>query len=234
MVDELAEARVIQTRLYPDHAPDIPHFRLSGFSMPCLAVGGDWYDYISLPAGRIGIVLGDVAGKGTGAALLMTSTRSILRMYAERVDPPGAVLTEVNRVLKDDLPNAKFVTMIYAVLDPDLGKLTFSNAGHHPPLLVNSAGARILKTRSTLPLGVARIDYPEHEIELAPGDRLFLYSDGVVEARSPVGEEYSETRLLQHAGTPTATPKSLLQDIQAHMEGHPANDDVTVVMLEAL
>jgi sigma-B regulation protein RsbU (phosphoserine phosphatase) len=234
MVQALAEARAIQARLFPTHAPEIPHFRLSGLSRPCLAVGGDWYDYVPLPGGRIGIVLGDVAGKGPGAALLMTSTRSILRMYAEQLGAPGAVLAEVNRVLMTDLPNAKFVSMVYAVLDPSRRTLTFANAGHHPPVLADVTGVRPIKTQPALPLGIMEIDYPEHALVLAPGDWLYLYSDGVVEARSRTSEEYGEVRLLRHVGAPTATAESLLRDVEAHADEHPAMDDITVVKVEAL
>ncbi len=234
MEKEMEEARAVQARLFPKKAPEIPHFRLSGLSKPCQAIGGDWYDYIKLPSGKIGIVLGDVAGKGPGAALLMSSSRSILRMYAIRVETPGAVLTEVSRVLMSDIPVEKFVTMIYAVLDPMNRTLTFANAGHHPPVLVNADGPHFFKTPPEFPLGIMKKEYPEHTIKFTPGDRLFLYSDGVVEARNPKSEDYGEDRLLHHLESPTATVESLLKEVQNHAEGHPAMDDITVVKIEAL
>lgn len=234
MVRELAEARSIQVRLFPEHAPEIPGFRLQGLSKPCLEVGGDWYDYVPLPNGRVGVVLGDVAGKGPGAALLMTSTRSILRMYAERATSPAAVLAEVSRVLAADIPASKFVTMIYAVLDPEEHAITFANAGHHRPILAGPGGARVIKTTPELPLGINDRGYSDHELKLDPGNRLFLYSDGVVEARGRHAEEYGEERLIRHVSVPTASAKSLLKDVEAHAAGHPVVDDVTVVMVEAL
>ena len=233
MVQELAEARAIQSRLFPEHAPEISGFRISGLSRPCLAVGGDWYDYIPLPSGRVAVVLGDVAGKGTGAALLMSSTRSIVRMHAERGAPPGVVLGEVNRVLIKDLPAAKFVTMIYAVLDPATRKVTFSSAGHLPPILVEPTGARTLKIKPQLPLGVREGSYSEYELGLTEGSRLFLYSDGVTEARDPHSEEYGEIRLHRHVTTPTASPESLLAEVLTYTAGHPILDDLTIVLVES-
>ena len=233
MVHDLAEARAIQTRLFPKHDPQVPGFRITGLSRPCLAVGGDWYDYIPLHSGRTGIVLGDVAGKGPGAALLMTSTRSIVRMYAEQTDSPAAVLGEVNRVLRADLPASHFVTMIYAVLDPGRRFLTIANAGHPPPILADAGGALVHQTRPEFALGISDMGYTEQELMLKGGDRLFLYSDGVVEARDGAGEEYSETRLLRFAADSAASPESLLRDVEAHADGHPLRDDLTIVMVEA-
>jgi hypothetical protein len=230
---ELAEARAIQARLFPERAPAISGFRIAGLSQPCLSVGGDWYDYLLLASGRVAVVLGDVAGKGTGAALLMASTRSILRMRAEQIDSPAALLTEVNRVLTADLPSAKFVTLIYAVLDPDRRTVTFGNAGHLPPVLVDRSVARTLDARLGLPLGIMEGGYGEHEVGMRAGDRLVLYTDGVVEATSPASEEYGEARLLRHLAGRSASAESLLAEVLAHGEGRPAADDITIVTIEA-
>lgn len=234
MLQELAEARAIQSRLFPKQSPQVPRFRIAGLSQPCFAVGGDWYDYIQLPGGRVAVVVGDVAGKGTGAALLMASTRSILRMHAEYEASPSAVLTAVNRVLLADLPTAKFITMIYAVLDPGRGTLTFANAGHLPPILVDASGSRPLIAKPELPLGVRAGTYSDQELTLMPASRLFLYSDGVIEARNAAHEEFGELRLLQHVAAPAATVETLLQDVLAHAQGEPVRDDITIVAVEAL
>jgi sigma-B regulation protein RsbU (phosphoserine phosphatase) len=196
-------------------------------------VGGDWYDYIPLPGGRVAVVLGDVAGTGLAAALLMASTRSILRMYAEQGGPPGDVLAEVNRVLVADLPASKFVTMIYAVLDPARRTVTFANAGHLPPVLVDATGVHPIRVKSELPLGIREGTYSEHTLALPPGTRLFLYSDGVVEARDAAADEYGEDRLLRHVALPSASTKSLFADVLAHEAGQPAVDDITIAMVEA-
>jgi sigma-B regulation protein RsbU (phosphoserine phosphatase) len=234
MEKELAEARSIQARLFPEDAPELPSFRITGLSEPCLAVGGDWYDYIPLASGRVGVVLGDVAGKGTGAALLMASTRSILRMYAERGGSPGAVLSDVNRVLVADLPSAKFVTMVYVVLDPASRKLTFASAGHVPPILVDVSGARAVKVTPELPLGIREGSYADHELEIKSGSRLFLYSDGVTEARDSTSEEYGEARLRRYAASPAASAQGLRDDILRFTKDYPVADDITIVVLEAI
>ena len=233
LADELAEARIVQSRLFPDAAPEVPGFRISGLSRPCLAVGGDWYDYIPLASGRTGIVVGDVSGKGSGAALFMASTRSIVRMQAEQADGPGTVLQRVNGILTADLPATRFVTMLYASLDPAARTVTFANAGHVPPVLVTEGGPTAVRTTPQLPLGIREGPYADHTLTLRAGDRLFLYSDGVVEARNPDGEEYGETRLLRHLEDPNASEQTLLRDVSAHAAGHPAIDDVTIVMIDA-
>lgn len=234
VLHDLREAQKIQASLIPDRPPDVPRFTLAGVCLPCRTVGGDWYDYVPLPDGRMAVVLADVSGKGTGAALLMSSTRSILRMVAQDGRPPGTVIAEVNRVLLADLPAAKFVTMIYAILDPARRTIAYANAGHLPPVLVDAAGVRFVKKKPQLPLGVRAGSYSEHELEMAEGSRLFLYSDGITEARNASSEEYGETRLLDHVGTPSASAQSLLDDLLAFTKGQPIADDLTIVTVTAL
>jgi phosphoserine phosphatase RsbU/P len=134
MTREAREARVIQQALLPKTSPCIPGFTVSGLSIPVGAVGGDWYDFIPMDKGRWGLVLADVSGKGTAAALLMSATRGMLRSLAEAACTPGEVLTKLNRLLVEDFPAGRFVTMVYVVLDPAKRTLTFANAGHLPPL----------------------------------------------------------------------------------------------------
>src|SRR5262249_41685239 len=118
MAKELDEAGAIQSSLFPARAPHVEGFDLTGVCIPCREVGGDWYDYISFADGRIAVVLADVSGKGMGAALLMSSTRSALRLHASRGLSPHEILFELNKFLVDDFPASKFVTLVYAVLDP--------------------------------------------------------------------------------------------------------------------
>lgn len=231
---ELKEAQMIQAGLLPDRSPEVARFTTSGVCLPCRTVGGDWYDYVPLPDGGLAVVLADVSGKGVGAALLMASTRSMLRLVAQGGGSPGTVLAEVNGMLVADLPAAKFVTMIYAVLDPARRTVTFANAGHLPPILIDAAGVRAIKVKPQLPLGARKGTYAEHELGMAEGSRLFLYTDGVIEARNPASEEYGEARLLRYVGTSSATAQSLLDDVLAFTRGRPAVDDTTIVMVEAL
>jgi sigma-B regulation protein RsbU (phosphoserine phosphatase) len=233
MSEELQEARRIQFGLFPAQPPEVPGFAIDGRCIPSREVGGDWFDYLPLDDGRLGVILADVSGKGMAAALLMSSTRSILRLLAEDGLPPGEVLHRINRTLLKDLPTARFVTMIYAVLDAAGRRLVFANAGHPYPLLVDSAGGRFLPTEAGFPLGVRDGPFAEREVELPAGSRLVLFSDGLSEATSPAEEEYGTARIRQHFGSESATVESLLEDVRGFVSGLPASDDQTVVMIRA-
>jgi sigma-B regulation protein RsbU (phosphoserine phosphatase) len=231
MIKELDEARGIQFGLFPGNCPDIPGFEITGVCQPCREVGGDWYDYIPLPDGRFAVVLADVSGKGMGAALLMSSTRSILRLYAANGLSPSEVLTSVNSLLVNDFPSAKFVTMVYAVIDPVKRTVSFANAGHLQPILVDENGAQLLETDAGMPLGIMDNRYSEREIEMPAGSRLFLYTDGVTEANNSALDEYGSERTLAHVAGASSSVQTLLNDVDKFTAGFPATDDVTVVML---
>ncbi len=231
MAKELEEARAIQTDLFPLKPPETCGFEIAGVCLPCREVGGDWYDYIPMSDGRLAVVLADVSGKGMAAALLMSSTRSVLRMHAARGLSPGEVLSEVNRFLVQDLPASRFVTLIYSVVNQAKRKITFASAGHLPPVFVDSAGARFLETDAGLPLGIMECDFSEHEIDMPAGSRLFFYSDGVTEAINSSLDEYGAGRILKHVTNQTATVQSLLDDVDEFTSGYPKADDVTVVMI---
>ena len=164
MSREAHEARKIQQALLPRSSPYIPGFVISGLSTPAGAVGGDWYDFIPFSDGRWGLVLADVSGKGMAAALLMSATRGILRSLAEASCSPSEVLTKLNQLLVNDFPSGRFVTMVYAVLDPVTRTLTFASAGHLRPLLIENSNARFLDTERGLPLGIGPGDYSEAQL----------------------------------------------------------------------
>jgi sigma-B regulation protein RsbU (phosphoserine phosphatase) len=233
MAKELEEARSIQSELFPGKCPDVQGFEIDAVCLPCREVGGDWYDYIPLGDGRIAVVLADVSGKGMGAAFLMSSARSVVRLHAARGLSPGQVLSEVNKVLLNDFPAARFVTAIYAIVDSSSRKITFANAGHLNPILVNSSGAEFLETKSGLPLGIMECEFSETQIEMPRGSRLFLYTDGVTEAANSSLAEYGSTRVRDHIAGQTATVQSLLDDVSKFTSGYPASDDVTAVMIAA-
>jgi sigma-B regulation protein RsbU (phosphoserine phosphatase) len=234
MARELDEARRVQLALFPNRAPDLAGFEITGLCLPCQEVGGDWYDYIPLQDGRLALVLADVSGKGMAAALLMASTRSILRLFAERGLPPGEVLRQVNRVLVQDFPRAKFVTMIYAVIDPGKRSMVFANAGHLPPLYVDSTEPRFLEIDAGLPLGIQEVAFTEYRLDMPAGSRLLLYSDGVSEAMNSSLEEYGALRLRDETANPSASVQSILDDVHAFAGGYPASDDRTLVMIRAV
>src|SRR5215813_10780383 len=231
MAKELDEARAIQSGLFPVNKPEVHGFEITGVCVPCREVAGDWYDYIPLSDGRLAVVLADVSGKGMGAALLMSSTRSVLRLHAARRLSPRAILSEVNRFLVEDMPASRFVTLIYAVVDPAARKITFASAGHVPPLFVDSNGARFLEADAGMPLGLMECEFSEHEIEMSPSSRVVLYSDGVTEAVNSSLEEYGADRVLHRIVDQTVTVQDLLNDVDKFTSGYPASDDITVVMI---
>jgi phosphoserine phosphatase RsbU/P len=234
MSEEAHEARAIQQALLPKSSPYVPGFAISGLSVPAGAVGGDWYDFIALDDGRWGLVLADVSGKGTAAALLMSATRGMLRSLAETHYGPGEVLTRLNRLLVEDFPHGKYVTMIYAVLDPATRTLTFSNAGHLLPLLiVDGKKVQCLETDRGMPLGLGFGSFSEVEVPLPEGSRLVFYSDGITEAENIKQEEYGRLRLEAHVMQPDACPETVLQDVRSFVDGARLRDDATVIFVKA-
>lgn len=232
MTREAKEARAIQQALLPKASPYIPGFAVTGLSIPAGAVGGDWYDFIQLDRGRWGIVMADVSGKGTAAALLMSATRGMLRSLAEASCTPGEVLAKLNKLLVEDFPPGRFVTMIYAVLDPAKRTLTFANAGHLRPLLVGNESARFLDTDRGIPLGLAASDFSEVEIEIPQGSRLLFYSDGITEAAKSDEEEYGLIRLQDHAASADFSVEGLLEDVRTFADGMGLRDDATVILVK--
>jgi phosphoserine phosphatase RsbU/P len=228
---EASEARAIQQALLPKSSPYIPGFAISGRSVPARAVGGDWYDFIPFSDGRWGIVLADVSGKGTAAALLMSATRGMLRSLAEECATPGEVLTKLNQLLVDDFPAGKFVTMVYGVLDPSARTVMFANAGHLLPLLIDEQGEHFIDVERGLPLGLASGDYSEALVRLAPGSRLVFYSDGITEAVNGQEEEYGLCRLAEHAVKPGASAVSIIDEVRSFANGTGVRDDASVVFL---
>jgi phosphoserine phosphatase RsbU/P len=228
---EADEARIIQQALLPKSSPYVPGFAISGLSVPARAVGGDWYDFIPFPDGRWGLVLADVSGKGTAAALLMSATRGMLRSLAEACSTPGEVLTKLNQLLLNDFPAGKFVTMVYAVLDPVARTVIFANAGHLLPLLIDHAGEHFLDTERGLPLGLSCGDYSETHVTLSEGSKLLFYSDGITEAVNANEEEYGLCRLAEHAIKPAASAVSIVDDVRSFANGAGVRDDATVVFV---
>ena len=228
---EAQEARAIQQALLPKSSPYIPGFVVSGLSVPARAVGGDWYDFIPFPDGRWGLVLADVSGKGTAAALLMSATRGVLRSLAEACSSPGEVLTRLNQLLVDDFPAGKFVTMVYAVLDPSDRTVVFANAGHLLPLFIDSQGKRFLETERGLPLGLGCGDYSETSITLPEGSKLLFYSDGITEAENASEEEYGLNRLSAHAAKSGSSAVTIVDDVRSFASGGSLLDDASVVFV---
>jgi phosphoserine phosphatase RsbU/P len=233
MSREAEEARIIQQALLPKASPYIPGFAVSGLSVPAGDVGGDWYDFIPFEDGCWGLVLADVSGKGTAAALLMSATRAMLRSLTETCSSPAETLSKLNRRMVEDFPSGRFVTLIYAVLDPTNRALKFASAGHPPPLLVTSDEARFLEVQSGTPLGLAKSEFSDTEVHLPEGSRLVLYSDGITEAAGLSEEEYGPSRLSDHVLEPYASGDSILADVRRYVNGAELQDDATVIFVKA-
>jgi serine phosphatase RsbU (regulator of sigma subunit)/anti-sigma regulatory factor (Ser/Thr protein kinase) len=195
MDQELRVARLIQENLLPKRAPEPPGWHLSAYYRPARQVGGDFYDFIELPAGRLGLVVGDVTDKGVPAALVMASTRSVLRAAAHDLTSPGDVLERVNEQLVPEMPPSMFVTCFYGVLDPTTGRIEYANAGHNLPYLRSSSG--VVELRATgMPLGLLPgMSYEQKEAVVGPGGTLLLHSDGLAEAHDRRREMFGFPRL---------------------------------------
>ncbi len=233
---ELKVARLIQQTLLPQSLPTLDGWGVSAYYQPARAVGGDFYDFIYFPDGRIGFVVADVTDKGVPAALVMATTRTLLRAAAERLEAPGAVLARTNDVLVQEIPPKMFVTCFYAVLNPATGHLRYANAGHDVPYRYTADG--VVELRATgMPLGLMPgMDYDEKEATLAPGEYVLLYSDGLVEAHNPKREMFGFPRLQELMATHANgdTLKDFLLDQLATFTGPgwEQEDDVTLVTLQ--
>jgi serine phosphatase RsbU (regulator of sigma subunit)/anti-sigma regulatory factor (Ser/Thr protein kinase) len=213
---ELRVARLIQQTLLPRDVPHVAGWDVAAYYQPAREVGGDFYDFHYFDDGRIGLVVGDVTDKGVPAALVMATTRTLLRAASERLISPGAVLERVNELLIDDIPPRMFVTCLYALLDPATGRLRFANAGHDLPFHRSAEGVHEMRATG-MPLGLLPgMGYEEKEIILAPGDTVFFYSDGLAEAHSPSGEMYGFPR------------------VQELLNGCVSHDDLIVCSLDSL
>jgi serine phosphatase RsbU (regulator of sigma subunit) len=233
---ELEVAQLIQRQFLPRELPALSGWQLAAHYQPARAVGGDFYDVIELPDGLIGLVCGDVTGKGVPAALVMATTHSILRGDAPQLVAPAKVLERANRVLLQDIPPQMFVTCLYGVLDPATGRLRYANAGHNPPYLHSSDG--VVELRATgMPLGaLPDMTYEEKETTLRPGDTVLLHSDGLVEAHDPGRTMFGFPRLAAlidgHPGGP-----ELIEFLLGELDGFTGpsweqEDDITLVTVQ--
>jgi serine phosphatase RsbU (regulator of sigma subunit)/anti-sigma regulatory factor (Ser/Thr protein kinase) len=237
MEQELRVARLIQQTLLPKEVPVIDGWQLAAYYQPARAVGGDFYDFIPFEDGRLGLVIGDVTDKGVPAALVMATTRSILRGAAKQSSSPGEILEQANDLLYPDIPPKMFVTCLYALLDPATGRLLYANAGHDLPY--RRHGSQVEELRATgMPLGLMPgMRYDEKEIVLEPGERVLFYSDGLVEAHNPKREMFSFPHLRDLVAQPTGSDTSLIDFLLDELhrftgDGWEQEDDVTLVTLE--
>jgi serine phosphatase RsbU (regulator of sigma subunit) len=235
---ELNQAADIQRRFLPAKAPDVEGLELAGYNVPSRSVGGDYYDFLSSHDGRQSCILGDVAGKGMPAALMMMNLQARAQVLAEAVFEPGEFLTSLNRVIKKNCPDNRFITAFYCAVNPQTGDVTYANAGHNPPLIARADGSIEWLKGGGPVLGILTgIKYTPYECHLEPGEALVIYSDGVTEATDPHAEEFGEDRLAEIvAAQRTCSAEELISNIHRRVSewgaGAPPSDDVTVLVVK--
>jgi len=236
---DLEVAQSIQTSFLPDSTPSVPGWEVAAYYRAARMVGGDFYDFLPLSEGKWGVVVADVADKGMPAALYMALSRTLLRAVARNQSDPAATLLRVNKLLLEDTHSDLFVTMWYAIWNPAAGTLQYSSAGHNPPFVLRSGNqtAEILKLK-----GIALGVLPEIHLEsgmltLEPGDMLVLYTDGVTEAQSAAGAQFSLRGLIEAARRYSDRDArqiitAIIDTLDAHTQDAPQFDDLTLVIVQ--
>jgi serine phosphatase RsbU (regulator of sigma subunit)/predicted ester cyclase len=237
---ELQVARQIQQELLPVTMPALDGWRIATYYGPAREVGGDFYDFVELSSGRLGMIVGDATSHGMPAALVMAAARSMLRAVAQPLESPGEVLARVNEAMYPDIPSDMFVTCFYAILEPESGRLLYANAGHDLPYLRHHDGdAEELRARG-MPLGLMPgMGYEEKEASLREGDSVLFYSDGLVEAHDPQREMFGFPRLralvAEHNDADGSLVDRLLVELSGFVgDGWEQEDDITLVTLQRL
>jgi serine phosphatase RsbU (regulator of sigma subunit) len=234
---ELSQAAEIQRGLLPRAAPHVAGLDLAGYNLPCRTVGGDYFDYLPYGDGNLAVLVGDVAGKGMPAALLMASLQAHAQALSESGGELHSVVTKLNKAVTSRSPGNRFVTFFMAVFDADASTLTYCNAGHNPPMLIRGGRAvERLEVGGTV-LGIfAGAAYQEKTIPFNMGDLLILYSDGVVEACPANGdEEFGEERLVSIVARFSALPLAriielVMEELRKWSGDGSYADDVTLVL----
>jgi sigma-B regulation protein RsbU (phosphoserine phosphatase) len=233
---EIEIAREVQERLFPQNKPEVAALEYAGHCRPARGVGGDYYDFLALASGRLGLAIGDVSGKGVPAALLMASLQASVRGQSQAVDSDVAgLMTTVNRLVCDATPENRYATFFYGQFDPATRKLVYTNGGHNAPMLLR--GSEIIRLEvGGPPVGLFRFSrYEQGEAQLEPGDLLVLYTDGVSEAENPAEEEWGEDALAATARACVALPPNdtiqrIMKAADEFAAGAPQHDDMTLVI----
>jgi len=236
---EIEIAREVQERLFPQSMPVVPALEYAGHCRPARGVGGDYYDFLALSDGRLGLAIGDVSGKGVPAALLMASLQASVRGQSQTGSDVAGLMTNVNRLVCGASSENRYATFFYAQFEPATRRLVYTNGGHNPPMLLRGSAVLRLETGGP-PVGLFQLSrYEQGEIELQPGDLLILYTDGVSEAENPAEEEWGEEALIATArACAEATPGEMLARIMEAADrfaaGAPQHDDMTLVIARVL
>jgi sigma-B regulation protein RsbU (phosphoserine phosphatase) len=240
MERDLEQAAIIQRGLLPEAPPKLERVALAGHNASCRTVGGDYYDFLPYPDGRVGLVLGDVSGKGIPAAILMASLQARVHLLAEEPNDLSQMMGRLNRILAGHCPTNRFVSLFFCILDPATGTLVYCNAGHNPPLLLRRSGELERLTGSGPVLGILPdVGFTQRAVSMDPGDLLLLFSDGVTEAVNPASEEFGEERLVAEViASGEADPRDVIDRVLlavgAWSAGAPPADDVTLLAARRL
>ncbi|MBL8148411.1 MAG: SpoIIE family protein phosphatase [Blastocatellia bacterium] len=238
MEEELKVASEIQLRLHPVSPPTINGYDMIGISFPCREIGGDYYDFIQRRNGNLLLALGDVAGKGMGAALLMSSLHAALRAQAQTGLGAAEIVTEVNNYIFASSPENKFLTLFCAELDIKTGKLSYSNAGHNPPILVCADNSVLRLETGGLPVGIVdEITYDSGSVHLQPGDVLLIYSDGISDSVNEADQDFGDNRLVEvvkkyHNRTASQIRDKIDEALTQFVGQTPPVDDMTIMIVK--
>src|SRR5271165_1548965 len=239
LASELQQAAEIQRRLLPEKAPVLPGVDIAGYNASCHTVGGDYYDFLTYPDGRVGLLVADVAGKGMPAALMVSSLQARVQVLFEEYTDLASRVTRLNRIIHTSCPNNRFTTFFLGVLDPVTGEMTYCNAGHNPPLLVRANGSVESLETTGLILGILpRSEIAQSTCKLERGDLMVLFSDGVTEAsRADADEEFGEERLAATLRECVAEPAqgmiaTVIRKLTEFTSGAPPADDITLVVVK--
>jgi serine phosphatase RsbU (regulator of sigma subunit) len=236
LASELQQAAQIQRRLLPAVAPVVAGLELAGYNTPCRTVGGDYYDFIPYEDGRVAILVGDVAGKGMPAALLVSSLQARVQVLFDEPDQLDSRVTRLNRAIKTNCPDNRFITFFIGVLDPQEGCFTYCNAGHNEGIVVHRDGSVERLEATGLILGImAGAVYAKQVCQIEPGDLLVLFSDGISEASRLDGEDFGEDRLVEllrehRSESAQAIIETVIQRVTEFIAGAPPADDITIVV----
>jgi len=232
---ELRMAAEVQRALLSRTKYESSYCEAAGDSIPSRAIGGDFFELITLPSGNFGVVLGDVAGKGPASAIVAAMIQGMLAMEVETESSPSVTLARLNDALAQRSLEPRFATLVYGILSPD-GRFVYSNAGHNAPFLLTNDGIRRLTTGGSILGAFREAKFEEETIHLTPGNTLIMFSDGVTEARNAHGREFGENRLASFINSVASTPvpemlRSILARVQNFCQGTAQSDDITLTIV---
>ena len=224
--------------MLPASAPVLDGVEMAGFNAACGAVGGDYYAFFEYPGKGAGVALGDVSGKGMPAALMMTALDARVRAIAEEPGDLGALMTRLNKSTSVNCPGNKFVTFFFCTIDAASGQLAFANAGHNPPIVIRATGEAEILEGGGPPLGIlSAFQYGEMAAQLAAGDMLAIFSDGVTEAINAADEEFGDERLIDVLRRVRLQPaadviQAVSRAVTEFAAGRAQSDDITLVVVK--